>query len=84
MRILHVRSSPFLGSPERLILAQATRLAGRMRSDVAVLPDGDDAFLEAARARGLEAIRLPSEGPVPLGAAFRLRALIREIGRAHV
>ena len=48
-----------------------------MTCDVAVIPDGGDDFLDAARASGLTALRLPKDGPFPGRAALRLRSLIR-------
>lgn len=76
MKVLHLRSSAFLGSPEKLILTQAQGLAGRAQSSVAVLPDGDDAFLQAAQAQGLDAWKMPKN---PWSAARSL-ALILETG----
>lgn len=64
MRVLHLRASPFLGSPEKLLLNQCRRLDAR-RDDYlfAVFdehPGGGNAFVARLEDLGRTVVRLPS------------------------
>jgi glycosyltransferase involved in cell wall biosynthesis len=76
MKVLHLRSSSFVGSPEKLILGQIRCLSGEVSSEVAVLPDGSDAFYRAALDQGVQAHLLPG-ARFPLAAVWKLARLLR-------
>lgn len=79
MKVLHLRSGSFVGSPERLILGQVQALKDNVCSEVAVLPDGSDAFYRTALAAEVTSHLLPG-GRFPAAAVWRLARLIRRRG----
>lgn len=61
MRILHLRTSPFLGSPEKLILTQMRNLKDRVENHLGFIPDGHNQdFFRAARSSGIKSFVLES------------------------
>jgi len=81
MPILHVRSTAFVGGPERQILGQARELPRLgFRPIVASFLQGEEGvqFLDAAAVGGIETHALPCRGPFDLSPA---RALAEEVAR---
>lgn len=83
IRVMHLRSSARLGSPEKLILDQTRRLpAGEFETTVASFLDGSDgrAFLEAAARQGTAALPLPCRWALDPRPVLALRLALRQRG----
>jgi glycosyltransferase involved in cell wall biosynthesis len=78
MKVLHLRQSSFLGSPEKLILLQSTLLRGEVECHIGILPDGDSGFEQAARGQGLPCHLFPQRGWFPRAAAHAVAQVMRE------
>ena len=77
MRVLHLRSSLIVGSPEQLILSQIRAIGKRAHSEVAILPDqGSDAFHQAATAQNVRT-HIISSVQSPRVAARHLASILR-------
>ncbi|MDJ0520593.1 MAG: glycosyltransferase family 4 protein, partial [Planctomycetota bacterium] len=81
LRVLHVRNSDRLGGPERLLLDQAA-LAGDGVTPVLASfgpPDAPHAFLDAARADGIEAHLIEQRGSYDRKLRRRVAAVVDQV-----
>lgn len=88
LRVLHLRNSDVLGGPERLLLDQVERARRDPGLAVTVTSFGREgsphAFLDEARARGLDARLVPQAGSYDRRLTARVRALLAAVAPAVV
>lgn len=82
MIVLHVRSSPFLGSPERMLLAQIRALGGPGSGYIVAVLDeqrhGPNEFAEAVRKAGGRVVECPGTAwALPIAVARMAQAIRR-------